>query len=173
MEVRSRKRWIAAGALGVAAAGALALTVGLGAGATASAASATVGTHSSRLGPVLAGRQGRTLYYLTSERHGAINCTGMCLQSWPPLLAAAGHAPTLAPGVPGTPGVITRPGGVRQVTVNGMPLYYFAGDKQPGSVNGQGLKDGTFGNWLVLPASASPAGTAPATGGSGSHGYGY
>jgi hypothetical protein len=57
--------------------------------------------------------------------------------------------------------------------VNGMPLYYFAGDKQPGSVNGQGLKDGTFGTWFVLPASASPAGTAPATGGSGSHGYGY
>ncbi len=59
MEVRSRKTWIAAGALGVAAAGAAALAVGLGTGAAASAP-ATVGTHSSRLGPVLAGQQGRT-----------------------------------------------------------------------------------------------------------------
>lgn len=184
MEVRSRKRWIAAGALGVAAAGALALTAGLGgmhAGGTgtgsgqaaAASAPATVGTHSSKLGLVLAGQQGRTLYYLTSERHGAINCTGKCLQFWPPLLAAPGHAPTLAPGVAGTAGVITRPGGARQVTVNGMPLYYFAGDKQPGSANGQGLKDGTFGTWFVLRGSASPASTTPVTGGSGSHGYGY
>lgn len=172
MEVRSRKTWIAAGALGVAAAGAAALAVGLGTGAAASAP-ATVGTHSSRLGPVLAGQQGRTLYYLTSERHGAINCTGTCLRFWPPLLAAPGHAPTLAAGLHGTPGVITRPDGARQVTVNGTPLYYFAGDKQPGSVNGEGVKDGSFGTWFVLPGSASPTGTTPATGVPGSHGYGY
>lgn len=135
---------------------------------------ATVGTHSTKLGPVLAGRQGRTLYYyLTSERHGAINCTGKCLHFWPPLLAAPGHPPTLVPGVPGMPGVITRPGVGRQVTVNGTPVYYFAGDQQPGSANGQGLKDGTFGTWFVLRGSPGTGNTAPVTGGSGRTGYGY
>jgi predicted lipoprotein with Yx(FWY)xxD motif len=134
---------------------------------------ATVGAHSTTLGPVLVGPDGRTLYHLTSERHGVINCTGKCLHFWPPLLAAPGRAPTLAPGVHGRVGLVTRPGGGRQVTVNGMPLYYFAGDQRPGSANGQGLKDGTFGTWFVVRGSAITSQTAPATGGSGSHGYGY
>jgi hypothetical protein len=41
---------------------------------------------------------------------------------------------------------------------NGMPLYTFAQDQQPGDVKGQGLKD--VGTWNAVTTSAS---SAPAT----------
>jgi predicted lipoprotein with Yx(FWY)xxD motif len=36
-------------------------------------------------------------------------------------------------------GAITREDGKRQTTYKGWPLYYYAGDKAPGDVLGQGL----------------------------------
>ena len=47
-----------------------------------------------------------------------------------------------------------RPDGTMQVAINGIPLYYFAGDTKAGDTTGQGKS----GKWFV----ASPAGTAPA-----------
>ncbi len=42
-------------------------------------------------------------------------------------------------GVTGTVGTIDTPDGKKQVTLNGWPLYYFAGDSKPGDTNGQGV----------------------------------
>src|SRR5581483_2981787 len=44
---------------------------------------------------------------------------------------------------------IDRADGSKQVTYNGMPLYYWQGDKAPGDTTGQGV-----GNvwWVVAPA---------------------
>jgi predicted lipoprotein with Yx(FWY)xxD motif len=51
-------------------------------------------------------------------------------------------------------GTITRPDGTTQVTYNGHPLYYFAGDTGAGSAHGQGSK--AFGaGWYVLNAKGS------------------
>ena len=49
-------------------------------------------------------------------------------------------------------GSAALPGGTSILTYNGMPLYYFAGDNNPGAVNGQGKNDA----WFVV----SPAGEA-------------
>jgi len=45
--------------------------------------------------------------------------------------------------------VITRPGGVRQVTINGYPVYRYAGDKAPGQDTGNGIE----GAWHVIKIS--------------------
>ena len=53
----------------------------------------------------------------------------------------------------GTIGSITRPDdGKKQVTYNGMPLYYFASDTKAGDTNGQGVGD----IWWVFGADGEP-----------------
>jgi len=53
--------------------------------------------------------------------------------------------------LPGKLGMITRPGGVRQVTLNGYPLYTYSGDKAPGQATGNGIE----GAWHVIKIKAS------------------
>jgi predicted lipoprotein with Yx(FWY)xxD motif len=65
--------------------------------------------------------------------------------------ANAHPKPTIA-GIPGTFGVIKRTDGKRQLTYDGAPLYTFAGDKNAGDMNGQGLfASGGFW-WVVVAA---------------------
>ncbi len=66
---------------------------------------------------------------------------------WPPVTTDESR-PEIA-GVSGVIGTIPGPQGGKQVTVNGMPLYLFAGDPRPGSVAGQGM-DNLW--WALNPA---------------------
>jgi predicted lipoprotein with Yx(FWY)xxD motif len=101
-------------------------------------------------GNILTDPQGRTLYRFTRDEPNASNCYDQCAQVWPPLTLDSGE-PVLPQGVGGTLGVITRRDGSRQVTYNGMPLYYYARDSAPGDTNGQGI-----GNvWFVVEAAGS------------------
>ena len=72
-------------------------------------------------------------------------------------------------------GTTTRPGGGRQVTYDGHPLYTYSGDPSAGATNGQGVS--TFGAlwWVVAPDGSvvKTAAAQPATSTSGSGGYGY
>jgi len=121
-------------------------------------------------GSVLVGPDGRTLYYLSTESSTSITCTGACATSWPPLLVAGGGNASLPSGVSGSITTVTRPDGTTQVSYNGHPLYYFAGDSAPGQDNGQGLG----GTWFVLkPSGASGASNSTTTTAAHKGGYGY
>jgi predicted lipoprotein with Yx(FWY)xxD motif len=161
-------RWAAAGlvavALAVTACGSGSYTAGsLPGGAYGSPATSTptapasasgtavLKTEITRTGMVLASSRGLTLYYYAEDKPGSGKsvCTGGCAVAWPPL-AAPVRAPAGMP-LPGRLGVITRPGGVRQVTINGYPVYLYAGDKAPGQAEGNGLE----GAWHVIKIKAS------------------
>jgi predicted lipoprotein with Yx(FWY)xxD motif len=88
---------------------------------------------------LLTTRSGRTLYSLSVERRGRFVCTmaSGCLAIWHPLTVAAG----VTPKGPVALGTVKRPEGDLQVTYKGRPLYTFGGDKKPGQVKGEGLKD--------------------------------
>jgi len=103
-------------------------------------------TETTRVGRVLASSRGLTLYYYGEDKPGSGTsvCTGACATAWPPLAA-----PVKAPSgvrLPGKLGVITRPNGVKQVTLNGYPLYRHTGDKAPGQATGNGIE----GSWHVI-----------------------
>jgi predicted lipoprotein with Yx(FWY)xxD motif len=98
---------------------------------------------------LVAGSNGMTVYTFTKDTAGSGQsaCTGGCLVKWPALTVAAGATPTGGDGVTGQLGTITRADdGTHQVTYNGLPLYFYAGDSAPGDTNG------SYPNWnLVKP----------------------
>jgi predicted lipoprotein with Yx(FWY)xxD motif len=96
------------------------------------------------LGKILTDANGRTLYLFTKDGENVSNCYDQCAVNWPPLLVGAGEEPAAGPGLPGQLGTITRTDGGRQVTYNGMPLYYWAADSNPGDASGQGVGDVWF-----------------------------
>ncbi len=113
---------------------------------------------SADLGSFLVDANGMTLYLFTKDTPGVSNCSGDCLAKWPALVVPEGQQPTLAPGIPGRLGVIQRPDdSTYQVVYNGMPLYYWVDDKQPGDTTGQNVGEVWF---VVKPADVSLGGNA-------------
>jgi len=105
-------------------------------------------------GDALAGPDGMTLYIFANDTDGTSTCTGDCATNWPPLLGDGAQV-TAGDGVSGSFGTTTRDDGSQQVTLDGQPLYYFAGDSAPGDSNG----DGVLGLWSIAPAGDGAAGS--------------
>lgn len=122
-------------------------------GPTSSSASpstaATVDTKSAgKLGSILVDDKGNTLYLFLADKKNKSNCTDACAKAWPPLLTK-GAAEVGKGADKKLLDVTKRSDGHEQVTYNGHPLYYYAGDTKPGQTNGQGLDQ--FGaEWYVL-----------------------
>jgi predicted lipoprotein with Yx(FWY)xxD motif len=91
----------------------------------------------SNLGRIVVDAKGMTVYYFTKDvkDSGKSNCTGECIAAWPPVLARS-DSPKVE-GVTGTVGTIPTPEGKKQITINGMPIYYWVNDKAPGDTTGQ------------------------------------
>lgn len=130
-----------------------------GSGTSAPAASAvaaaaiTVKTTTTKLGTLLTDGQGKTLYLFEKDTAGTSACTGACIGVWP--------AFTTAGGVQAGPGVsmsllstIQRADGTTEVSYNGHPLYYYAGDNNPGDTSGQGLNQFGAAWYVVSPKGA-------------------
>jgi predicted lipoprotein with Yx(FWY)xxD motif len=99
-------------------------------------------------GSFLTNPDGFSLYTFDQDSPGASTCDGGCADSWPPLTVQVGQAAVGAEGVAGELATIERADGSLQVTYDGWPLYFFAGDTAPGDTNG----DGVGGVWhLATP----------------------
>jgi len=61
---------------------------------------------------------------------------------WPPRSRPPAGNPPARPAR-----MITRPGGVRQVTINGFPIYLYAGDKDP---RARDTGNGVQGSWHII-----------------------
>ncbi|WP_163167866.1 hypothetical protein [Arthrobacter sp. Alg241-R88] len=108
---------------------------------TATAAGVDLKIASSSLGDIVVDGKGMSVYYYTKDvkDSGTSTCTGGCLTAWPPLLTTSDEPKV--EGVTGAVGTITTPEGAKQVTLNGLPLYYFAKDTKAGDILGQGVND--------------------------------
>ena len=96
------------------------------------------------LGAIVVDGEGRTLYAFTKDANGSPTCVEGCATAWPPIVLE---------GLPVAAGVdaqlvttVERPDGGSQLKVGKWPVYHFAGDEQPGDVNGQG----SGGVWFVI-----------------------
>lgn len=124
--------------------------------AASGAASQVTVAQDAKLGSFLSGKDGKSLYLLTKDSANTSSCTGSCAQSWPPFELEGAETVTAGSGVTGALATITRSDdGKKQVTYNGVPLYYYAGDTKAGDVTGQGVKDVWF---LAAPASTAQGG---------------
>jgi predicted lipoprotein with Yx(FWY)xxD motif len=113
---------------------------------------ATIAVRTTPLGRILVDGRGMTLYLFEKDTGMKSTCDGTCAKFWPPV-TTTGAAKAGSGLDAGKLGTTARTDGATEVTYNGHPLYYYAGDKQPGDTTGQGLN--AFGAlWYVL----SPAG---------------
>ena len=119
------------------------------------ATATTLDLANSKLGPILADGQGRSLYLFEADMGATSTCTSAgCVAEWPPLIASG--TTRVGPGLAANQlGTTTRTDGRQQITYSGHPLYYFAGDTQPGSTAGQGLND-NGGLWYVVRTDGTP-----------------
>jgi len=103
-------------------------------------ASGAIKTMDTAKGEVLVDAAGMTLYIFDKDAKGVSNCYDGCAAKWPPVLAAKGAK------ADGEMTLVKRKDGAMQWAHDGMPLYYWQGDKKPGDVSG----DGVGGVWHVV-----------------------
>ncbi len=103
----------------------------------------------SDLGWVMAEANGQVVYtYAKDTKGGTPTCTGSCASVFAP--ATGAPKASTADSIPGTFGLVTGAGGVKQITYDGYPLYLYRG-APPLSTKGNGLD----GAWHVVILSAS------------------
>jgi predicted lipoprotein with Yx(FWY)xxD motif len=133
----------------------------------AAASGLTVGTANAHGHTYLTGSGGRAIYLWAADSHGKSSCSGSCAQAWPPVTTKG--KPAAGSGVTASElSTITRSDGSEQVTYNGHPLYYFAGDTSAGSTSGEGSSGFGAKWWLVAPSGSPVTGGGSSSGGSSS-----
>jgi len=131
----------------------------VGAGVALAAAVTVNSAKNPTLGKIVVSSSGFTIYHNTKEK-GSIKCTGACAKIWPPLLVGKSEKVKAGPGINlAKLGKIKRPNGRFQVTYYGKPLYRYAPDTKPGSINGEGIG----GIWFALKTNGALAKAASTT----------
>ncbi len=97
---------------------------------------------------LVASSNGMTVYTFTMDvaNSGKSNCKAACLTRWPALTVPTGQTPVGGSGVTQSSlGSIVRDDNqMTQVTIKGLPLYFFSMDTAPGDTKG------IYPNWLVV-----------------------
>ncbi len=158
-------KYFASGALTlvIAAAAVIILSVG-GSSAKARpavAAGSAISIRSTSVGKTLVDANGRTLYLFEGDKANVSRLSTAGLSVWPRFIAT-GKVKAENGAQSAKIGTITSPHGIRQLTYNGHPLYYYVGDSKPGSTRGQRLNE--FGAlWYVLGPGGSAVTRAAST----------
>jgi predicted lipoprotein with Yx(FWY)xxD motif len=173
-------KYIASLTLTIVVAGIAVVAFGAGGGSAKAgqppvAAGSAIGIRNTPLGKTLVDANGRTLYLFAADKTDVSTLSAAGRAVWPPF-TSAGTVKAQGGAQAAKIATVTGPGRTTQVSYNGHPLYYYAGDSSPGSTRGQHLKE--FGAlWYVLApggsaitsAQITPAAAPAAPAG----GYGY
>jgi predicted lipoprotein with Yx(FWY)xxD motif len=127
-----------------------------------SGAGLVITTSSGSAGQFLTDGSGHTVYLWMKDTMDHSACAGPCAGAWPPVMAT-GTVTASGGAVASDLGTITRSDGTKQVTYDGHPLYYYAGDTGSGQQNGQGSNSFGAKWWLVAPSGTAITGAASAT----------
>jgi predicted lipoprotein with Yx(FWY)xxD motif len=118
--------------------------------ASGSASATVITTATASGGTFLVTSSGRAVYLWAKDTGNMSACTGACAGAWPPVTTTG--TVTASGGAKASElGTITRSDGTKQVTYDGHPLYFFAGDSGPGTATGQGSDNFGAKWWLVAP----------------------
>ncbi|MEV7991725.1 SCO0930 family lipoprotein [Streptomyces sp. NPDC086077] len=116
-----------------------------------------------KLGEIVVDKNGHTVYRFMKDSQWPMKtaCTGECLEKWP-VVAPVDAKDTKGIDLQGSTAnrgyvVFDRPDGIKQQTIDCVPIYTFTGDKKPGDTNGQGVG----GTWFAVKPDGKPVG-APA-----------
>jgi predicted lipoprotein with Yx(FWY)xxD motif len=139
---------------------------------TAAPAALQIGSAALTPGTALVDGTGRALYLFEADTGTTSTCTGACAQVWPSLLTSGPAPVTTGAAQASLVGTSPRADGTYQVTYDGHPLYYFAGDKAPGDVTGQGIHN-FGGGWYVVAPGGNEIDDDPPPAASSSTGNGY
>jgi predicted lipoprotein with Yx(FWY)xxD motif len=138
-------------------------------GGQSPASSGTVSVGTTSFGKVLVDPNGMTLYGFANDSKGHSACTGSCATYWPPVPGSDAPQSSTA-SVTASFGTIKRSDGSSQLTVDGLPVYTYAGDSSAGQANGQGknLSGGLW--WVVSPDGSWVKSTSTSSSGGSSSG---
>ena len=139
-----------------------------GSGSAAAASGTVIKTTAGSTGAFLTDSSGRALYLWVKDGHNMSACSGACAGAWPPVMAK-GTVTAGGSAKASDLGTITRSDGTKQVTYDGHPLYYYAGDSSAGQTNGQG-SDGFGAKWWLVSPSGTQITSADKASSSGSGG---
>ncbi len=107
--------------------------------------------NSPKFGKYLADSKGRTLYVYALDKNLESVCVlnNDCLVKWPPFMYDAKDLKVFTDPLTKRMNVIPGTAKVWPTYAYGeKPLYYYAGDKNPGDINGHGIGDG---KWSIVP----------------------
>lgn len=132
-----------------------------GSSGSAPASTTDLATAKSSLGQIIVDGRGMSVYVFDKDvaNSGKSSCTGGCLTLWPPVIAK-GSTPSVS-GIAGKIGTLTTADGTKQLTVNGLPVYYYSKDTEAGDVYGQGVANLW---WVLSPSGEKIAATSGTSG---------
>jgi predicted lipoprotein with Yx(FWY)xxD motif len=127
---------------------------------TAAAGEVTLQAQESDIGTHIVDGDGHTLYLTVRDDRDQSNCTADCTQLWQPVLVDG--EPQAGEGVQeDLLGTLEREDDLgTQVTYDGMPLYRFVADQEPGDTRGHELAD----TWFAVDVDGGAIGGAEIVG---------